>query len=183
MSNKPLMTPMCILCCSDAVCIVKAPNGCTCAANIYQPRCAQHLYKLRDSDWGCFDIVEIINEEMVKLVMNTQLIDVEEAEINHVCITSNSGVHLHVDNDSVEIKNCVAISYDNKGNIIMPRAQWEKIWERYTDILKQIEEPPESLINGVTRAVWDKLPVAKLKTFPILRDTVIETIKALGGRI
>lgn len=56
---KPILPLICIFGCEEpVVAVVHTPNGCTCAANKYQPRCLQHLSRLRDSDWGEFEIVE-----------------------------------------------------------------------------------------------------------------------------
>lgn len=43
-------TPVkCLLCDSEAVVIIHAPDGCTCSPNKYQPRCDQHLHRLMDT--------------------------------------------------------------------------------------------------------------------------------------
>lgn len=56
---KPILPLRCIFGCEDAVvAVVKCPMGCTCAGNVYQPRCMQHLMRLEDTDWGRFEIVE-----------------------------------------------------------------------------------------------------------------------------
>lgn len=56
--DLPYHSIKCLLCNDTAVVVVKADHGCTCAGNIYQPRCMQHLIKLDDSDTGRFEIVE-----------------------------------------------------------------------------------------------------------------------------
>lgn len=60
--TKPILPLVCIFGCDKhkdpVVCVIKAPEGCTCAGNIYQPRCYHHLMRLYDSDEGCFEIVE-----------------------------------------------------------------------------------------------------------------------------
>ena len=58
MSDKPIMPMTCLLCDEPAAVVVKADEGCTCAGNVYQPRCFHHLRRLRDSDAGCFEVVE-----------------------------------------------------------------------------------------------------------------------------
>lgn len=50
---------VCIFGCTDpVVAVVHTPYGCYCAFNKYQPRCAEHLRKLYNTNAGDFDIVE-----------------------------------------------------------------------------------------------------------------------------
>lgn len=59
LTGKPTLPLVCIFGCDDAVvAVVHTPDGCTCAANKYQPRCMQHLMRLDDTDGGEFEIVE-----------------------------------------------------------------------------------------------------------------------------
>lgn len=50
---------VCVFGCIDpAVAVVHTPQGCLCADNKYQPRCAEHLRKLQDTNEGDYEIVE-----------------------------------------------------------------------------------------------------------------------------
>ena len=58
-NDKPILPLVCIFGCKDpVVAVVHTSDGCTCAANKYQPRCMQHLMRLDDTDGGRFTIVE-----------------------------------------------------------------------------------------------------------------------------
>lgn len=63
MKTEHALIPIkCILCDDVAAAIIHAPEGCTCAANRYQPRCAQHL--IRASDAGeVFEVVEELSRD------------------------------------------------------------------------------------------------------------------------
>ena len=55
--TRPLIPLRCILCDADAVVVIYAPHGCTCATNRVQPRCRQHLGRADDSE-ETFEILE-----------------------------------------------------------------------------------------------------------------------------
>jgi hypothetical protein len=52
-----MYVPQCFLCSSSAAAMVFAVHGCTCSDEQVQPRCAQHLARLRDTDTD-YEIVE-----------------------------------------------------------------------------------------------------------------------------
>lgn len=57
--NTKIYPLVCIFGCEDpVVAVVHTPAGCLCAANKYQPRCMEHLRKLRDTNEGEYSIVE-----------------------------------------------------------------------------------------------------------------------------
>ena len=59
--TRPLRPLRCLLCDAEAVVVIEAPNGCTCARNVYQPRCRQHLERASDSG-EIFAVVERLYE-------------------------------------------------------------------------------------------------------------------------
>lgn len=60
MTDKKIYPLVCVFGCQrdPAVVVIHAPEGCLCAGNKYQPRCAEHLRKLYDTNEGEFTIVE-----------------------------------------------------------------------------------------------------------------------------
>jgi hypothetical protein len=62
--ERKFVTPNCDLCSSVSVVMIRAPRGCTCLANVYQRRCAQHLQRADDT-LEEFEIVEDYTVEKI----------------------------------------------------------------------------------------------------------------------